>query len=67
MVQWAGPHLLGGVIHQRHQDDDDVIVEVEVRQSEQQLAQTADRHVSETQVRLETHNLRALLLLLLPV
>lgn len=55
------------VVHQRDEDDDDVVVEVEVRQSEQQLTQAANGDFSEAAVRLETHGLTALLLLLLPV
>ncbi len=60
-------HLLGGVVHQRNEHDDDVVVEVEVRKSEQQLTQAADGDFGQAAVRLEAHCLTALLLLLLPV
>lgn len=60
-------HLLDGIVHQRHEGDDDVVVEVEVRQSEQQLTQATGGNFSQAAVRLETHSLAALLLLLLPV
>lgn len=61
------PHLLNRVIHQWHEGDDYVVVEVEVRQSEQQLTQATSGNFSQAAVRLETHSLTALLLLLLPV
>lgn len=60
-------HLLGGVVHQRRQDDHNVVVEVEVRQSDEQLAQAADGDLGQPAVRLQRHRLTALLLLLLPV
>lgn len=56
-----------GVVHQRGEGHDDVVVEVEVRERQQQLTQAADGHLGQATVRLQRHRLAALLLLLFPV
>lgn len=55
------------VVHQRGEGHDDVVVEVEVRESQQQLTQAADGHLGQATVRLQRHRLAALPLLLFPV
>lgn len=56
-----------GVVHQRHHHHYDVVVEVEVWQSYQQITNAPDGHLSKTFITLKRHGLTSLLLLLLPV
>lgn len=56
-----------GVVHQRHHHHYDVVVEVEVWQSYEQITNAPDGHLGKTFITLKRHGLTSLLLLLLPV
>ncbi len=59
--------LPDGGAHQRHHHDYDVVVEIKVWQSYQEVTDTPDGHFSQTFITLKRHGLTSLLLLLLPV